>query len=157
VNEEEAIARQEAPEKSIEEQLEELAKFELPDFESGTYEAFRGGSPRGRRSLLFLPSGGQPWQRIAYDGLWLSREEPDGTCIGLTYHSAGVVIGGENFGRLGWMIDRRMCVFLQQHDPERHRAPAPGAPVIRRMEFFYPPQIAPTDPARSAAPQGSAD
>ena len=86
--------------------------------------------------------------------IWLSREEPDGTCIGLTYHSAGVVIAGENFGRLGWMIDRRMCVFLQEHDPQRHRPPAPGAPVIRRMEFFYPPQIAPTDPARKPTSAG---
>jgi hypothetical protein len=104
------------------------------------YRAFQslpGRTTKPRMRLFLLPRRGV-WEWLGNSGLWRMRAKPDGTWIGLTYHSAAIIVEGSGLLDAAFAIDRHTCLFLQEHNPERHDASEQGAAVITSMRFFYP-------------------
>jgi hypothetical protein len=87
--------------------------------------------------LFLLPKRG-PWEWLGNSGLWRLRAKPDGSWIGLSYHSAAVIVEGSGLLDAALAVDRHNCLFLQEHDPQRHNPVQAGMPVITAMRFFYP-------------------
>jgi len=101
------------------------------------FQTLPGRTLRPRTRLFLVPKRGA-WEWLGNSGLWRMRAKPDGSWIGLTYHSAAVIVEGSGLTDAALAIDRHNCLFLQEHNPERHDAPEPGKPVITSIRFFYP-------------------
>jgi hypothetical protein len=101
------------------------------------YHAFQSlpGRMKPQPRLLFVPKGGL-WEWLGNGALWRIRAKPDGSEISLTYPTAAVVIEGDGLTAAAFAIDRHNCLFLQQHDPDRHDAPEAGEAVITGIRFF---------------------
>ena len=88
---------------------------------SPDYAAFQSLPVRGRqRPRLLLVPGSGPWEWISNAALWRMRANPDGSEIGLSFHTAGVLITGRSLLSAAFAIDAHQCLFLQEYNSDRH-------------------------------------
>jgi hypothetical protein len=70
------------------------------------FQTLPGRTLRPRTRLFLVPKRGA-WEWLGNSGLWRMRAKPDGSWIGLTYHSAAVIVEGSGLTDAALAIDRK--------------------------------------------------